>query len=287
MATLDNDAPAIFAGSVDWIRAHVPAPPAAESPRRRPRDRRAGDGGTTGWTPSLWSPLRDVDPRIGEHLLDLLHAVGIAAYLEPSADVEPVHAHGVACPARRRTGSSSTGPAAPRPARVVDEHVPAGAERRRRARTSAGAAGAAERAAVRRRPRRGRRVGRRSSRPSRPRTAATVVDEPRRRAAPPPVAARAADPRPARTSTTSRRRPRRCRCRRRRRCTPSCWSCSGVLLVGAPAVLRLSTDVRPDPRRGRDRRRRRRCSSSRMRDRSDDDGGRRRRRLSRTANVAP
>jgi len=38
---------------------------------------------------SLWSPLRDVDPRIGEHLLDLLHAVGIAAYLEPSADVEP------------------------------------------------------------------------------------------------------------------------------------------------------------------------------------------------------
>jgi len=37
----------------------------------------------------LWSPLRDVDPRIGEHLLDLLHAVGIAAYLEPSADVGP------------------------------------------------------------------------------------------------------------------------------------------------------------------------------------------------------
>jgi hypothetical protein len=35
----------------------------------------------------LWSPLRDVDPRIGEHLLDVLHAVGIAAYLEPSADV--------------------------------------------------------------------------------------------------------------------------------------------------------------------------------------------------------
>lgn len=35
----------------------------------------------------LWCPLRDVDPRIGEHLLDVLHAVGIAAYLEPSADV--------------------------------------------------------------------------------------------------------------------------------------------------------------------------------------------------------
>jgi len=38
---------------------------------------------------TLWSPLRDVDPRIGEHLLDLLHAVGIAAYLEPSSDVGP------------------------------------------------------------------------------------------------------------------------------------------------------------------------------------------------------
>ncbi|MCW2739828.1 MAG: uncharacterized protein JWR45_250 [Blastococcus sp.] len=38
---------------------------------------------------ALWSPLRDVDPRVGEHLLDLLQAVGIAAYLEPSADVEP------------------------------------------------------------------------------------------------------------------------------------------------------------------------------------------------------
>ena len=32
VATLDNDAPAIFAGSVDWIRAHVPAQPPVESP---------------------------------------------------------------------------------------------------------------------------------------------------------------------------------------------------------------------------------------------------------------
>src|SRR3954451_20186816 len=37
----------------------------------------------------LWSPLRDVDPRIGEHLLDVLSAAGIAAYLEPSADIGP------------------------------------------------------------------------------------------------------------------------------------------------------------------------------------------------------
>jgi hypothetical protein len=38
---------------------------------------------------TLWSPLRDVDPRVGEHLLDVLSAAGIAAYLEPSADVAP------------------------------------------------------------------------------------------------------------------------------------------------------------------------------------------------------
>jgi hypothetical protein len=38
---------------------------------------------------TLWSPLRDVDPRIGEHLLDVLSAAGIAAYLEPSSDVGP------------------------------------------------------------------------------------------------------------------------------------------------------------------------------------------------------
>ncbi|SHN42233.1 hypothetical protein [Cryptosporangium aurantiacum] len=35
-------------------------------------------------------PLADVDPRIGEHLLDVLGIVGIAAYLAPSADLNPV-----------------------------------------------------------------------------------------------------------------------------------------------------------------------------------------------------
>jgi len=32
----------------------------------------------------------DVDPRIGEHLLDVLGAGGIAAYLQPSADLNPI-----------------------------------------------------------------------------------------------------------------------------------------------------------------------------------------------------
>jgi hypothetical protein len=53
-------------------------------------DERRGRGRRdNGLDAALWSPLRDVDPRVGEHLLDVLHAAGIAAYLEPSADVAP------------------------------------------------------------------------------------------------------------------------------------------------------------------------------------------------------
>jgi hypothetical protein len=51
---------------------------------RRGRGRR-----DNGLDAALWSPLRDVDPRVGEHLLELLRDAGIAAYLEPSADVSP------------------------------------------------------------------------------------------------------------------------------------------------------------------------------------------------------
>ncbi len=35
-------------------------------------------------------PLTDVDPRVGEHLLDVLALAGIAAYLQPSSDFNPV-----------------------------------------------------------------------------------------------------------------------------------------------------------------------------------------------------
>ena len=51
------------------------------APRRGRRD--------NGLDAPLWTPLRDVDPRVGEHLLDVLEAAGIAAYLEPSSDVGP------------------------------------------------------------------------------------------------------------------------------------------------------------------------------------------------------
>ncbi|WP_409332646.1 DUF308 domain-containing protein [Trujillonella humicola] len=51
------------------------------TPRRGRRD--------NGLDATLWSPLRDVDPRVGEHLLDVLREAGIAAYLEPATDVGP------------------------------------------------------------------------------------------------------------------------------------------------------------------------------------------------------
>jgi hypothetical protein len=89
---------------------------------RRGRGRR-----DNGLEATLWSPLRDVDPRIGEHLLDLLHAVGIAAYLEPSTDVEP-YTRSVSLPSppsdrlfvdRSRRAEART---------VVEEHAPSAAE---------------------------------------------------------------------------------------------------------------------------------------------------------------
>jgi len=38
-------------------------------------------------------PLADVDPRIGDHLLDILWAAGIPAYLEPPPDTDPARRH--------------------------------------------------------------------------------------------------------------------------------------------------------------------------------------------------
>jgi hypothetical protein len=76
---------------------------------------------------TLWSPLRDVDPRVGEHLLDVLHVVGIGAYLEPSADVGP-YTRTVFLPSppldrlfvdRSRRAEARA---------VVDEHLPHAAE---------------------------------------------------------------------------------------------------------------------------------------------------------------
>ncbi|MGH3713608.1 MAG: DUF308 domain-containing protein [Micromonosporaceae bacterium] len=37
-----------------------------------------------------YAPATDVDPRLGEHLLEVLGVAGIAAYLQPSSDLDPV-----------------------------------------------------------------------------------------------------------------------------------------------------------------------------------------------------
>src|SRR5262249_31360048 len=43
-----------------------------------------------GLSAAHYAAAGDVDPRVGEHLLDVLAVDGIAAYLRPSADVNPL-----------------------------------------------------------------------------------------------------------------------------------------------------------------------------------------------------
>ena len=85
---------------------------------------------------ALWTPLRDVDPRVGEHLLDVLREAGVAAYLEPSADVEP-YTRTVSLPSppsdrlfvdRARTAEARA---------LVDEHADDHAQERARTRQPA------------------------------------------------------------------------------------------------------------------------------------------------------
>ena len=51
-------------------------------PRRGRRD--------NGLVAAAYAPAGDVDPRVGEHLLDVLAVRGIAAYLQPASDLHPV-----------------------------------------------------------------------------------------------------------------------------------------------------------------------------------------------------
>lgn len=51
------------------------------------RDRRGRRD--NGLSASAFIPLADVDPRLGDYLLDVLSAAGVPAYLEPATDVEP------------------------------------------------------------------------------------------------------------------------------------------------------------------------------------------------------
>ena len=98
---------------------------------RRGRGRR-----DNGLDAPLWAPLRDVDPRVGEHLLDVLREAGIAAYLEPAADVGP-YTRTVFLPSppadRLFVDRARLGEGRSLVDRHADEHAPAGgppAERR-------------------------------------------------------------------------------------------------------------------------------------------------------------
>lgn len=55
--------------------------PGLPPPRRGRRD--------NGLDASAFTPLGDVDPRVGEHLLEVLKDAGIAAYLEPHSELNP------------------------------------------------------------------------------------------------------------------------------------------------------------------------------------------------------
>ncbi|MGI8869543.1 MAG: hypothetical protein ACR2F6_12000 [Mycobacteriales bacterium] len=60
-----------------------------------PKRRGRRDNGLDATT---FAPLADVDPRVGEHLLDVLWAAGVPAYLEPAADMHPTRAVTVPSP---------------------------------------------------------------------------------------------------------------------------------------------------------------------------------------------
>ena len=223
---------------------------------RRGRGRR-----DNGLDATLWSPLRDVDPRVGEHLLDLLHAVGIAAYLEPSADVEPY----------TRTVSL---PSPPSDRLFVDRARRAEArDRRRRARP------AGPRGGRRRRPRRSRPPpagsstrtpsGRASWRRSRPSTAARWSAEEPADAPPPPPSELPVLDRPDEHYEPPPPPPIP---------APAPASLYAVLLVAAGVLLDRGARDAEAVRRRRAGPRRRGIAGgvamlvSRMRDRSDDDG---------------
>jgi hypothetical protein len=70
---------------VSWHHCHGQHRDREERPVGRRRGRR-----DNGLDAADYAAVGDLDPRVGEHLLDLLGARGIAAYLQPSIDVNPI-----------------------------------------------------------------------------------------------------------------------------------------------------------------------------------------------------
>lgn len=83
-----------------------------------------------------WRALEDLDPRVSEHVLDLLAVQGIAAYVQPAVDVDPLT-------------RSATLPNPPRDRLYVDrQHLSAAKDSLRRFLQASGGQAVSERAPV-------------------------------------------------------------------------------------------------------------------------------------------
>ncbi len=128
VATLDNDAPAIFAGSLEWSsRArHLRARPAATEDGRVPSEAAGGDAGTTGWT----------RPRSCRCSTSTRGWASTCWTCSPRPACRPTWSRPrtssrtparCRCPARRPTGSGSTATSAGQAREIVDAETPHGA----------------------------------------------------------------------------------------------------------------------------------------------------------------
>ena len=81
VATLDHDAQLIFDQSVEFIRQPRPIASAAVTTPASHRGRR-----DNGLDSDTYAPVADVDPRLADHLLDVLGLRDVPAYVEPTND---------------------------------------------------------------------------------------------------------------------------------------------------------------------------------------------------------
>ena len=100
-------------------RAHTSAPGREAEMTGEP----AAAAADNGLDAVAFVPLRRVDPRVGEHLLDVLGSAGVPAFLEPSADVEPYTRALVAAVPADRPAVGRPGPA-PQAREIVDAETP-------------------------------------------------------------------------------------------------------------------------------------------------------------------
>ena len=83
VATLDNDAPLIFEGSLEFVRRLAPATVGHMSARMSRRERRATSPGQRA-AGAVVRPAGDVETHLVDGLLDRLRDAGVAAYSAPT-----------------------------------------------------------------------------------------------------------------------------------------------------------------------------------------------------------